>query len=111
MGGEKVPDTEPERTEWLKYQLRLKGYSLAKLSLEIGAHRDTLKSVLHSRYPRMEEVIAKKLGRKPWEIWRERYDKRRTPVRLRCGRPPKATHPMTGSRPSPPHKKNEKAKA
>ncbi len=77
-----------ELAEWIKFQLRLKGYSLSRLARELGVGRHTPKKALYQPYPRMEAAIAERLDTKPQQIWPERYDANGKPNRP-MGRPPK----------------------
>lgn len=76
-----IPEKPDHRREWIKYQLRLKGYSLGALSRELGLCRSAAKEALYRHYPKMERDIAEKLGLKPWEIWPERYDDQGRPIK------------------------------
>lgn len=64
------PDT---RREWIKFQLRLRGTSYAKIGAELGVSRHAPKLALYSSYPRMERAIAAALDMAPEQIWPERY--------------------------------------
>ncbi|MCB2189875.1 MAG: helix-turn-helix domain-containing protein [Deltaproteobacteria bacterium] len=68
-----IPTSEYERAEWIKYQLRLKGYTLARLGREIGVDRCTPGRALQRPYPKMERAIAEKLALHPKDLWPERY--------------------------------------
>lgn len=68
-----IPTSSYERAEWIKYQLRLKGYTLARLGREIGVDRCTPGHALRRPYPKMERAIAEKLGMHPMDLWPERY--------------------------------------
>lgn len=68
-----------QRAEWIKYQLRLRGYSLAALAREAGVGRHAPQYALRHPYPRMESLIAQKLGLHPAQVWPERYHLDGTP--------------------------------
>lgn len=66
------PDT---RREWIKFQLKLRGTSYAKIGEQLGVSRHAPKLALYSSYPRMEKAIAAALDMTPEQIWPERYGK------------------------------------
>lgn len=68
-----IPHTEPLRREWIKFQLRGRGSSLAQISRELGISRAAPINTLKDPYPKIEAVIAAKIGVKPQAIWPERY--------------------------------------
>jgi Ner family transcriptional regulator len=74
-----IPKEPAVRREWIKYQLRLKDYSLARLSLEYGTCRQSAAQALRVPCPLWEERIAKKIGCRSQDLWPERY--------LKDGRP------------------------
>ena len=69
-----VPQDDQVRREWIKYQLKVRGYSLAKIAKENKVSRQTISNVLINQAPRWEFEIAQKLDLFPWVIWPERYD-------------------------------------
>jgi len=69
------------RWEWLKFQLRLRGYTLSQLDREIGVGPGTVLKVKIQNYPKAEKLIADKLETKPRLIWPERYDLSGRPIR------------------------------
>lgn len=83
-----IPVQPRERREWIKYQLRLRGSSLAQVAREHGVSRDAAILALRKPYPRMERAIASVLGLTPDRIWPERYDADGRPNRP-IGRPKK----------------------
>lgn len=68
-----MPKETTLRWAWVKYQLEIKGYSLASLGRELGVSRRCLISVQHKHYPKMQKAIADRLIVLPQEIWPERY--------------------------------------
>lgn len=62
-----------QRREWIKYQLRLKDSSMAKIARRLGVSRQAVTNALVSPYPRMERAIAYELGTTPDQLWPERY--------------------------------------
>ena len=81
-----VPLEDNARREWIKFQLRVRGSSLSALARELGVSRHAPRLALVKPYPKMERVIAEKLGLKPQELWPERYDENGRPNRT-SGRP------------------------
>lgn len=71
------PSTDEGRREWIKARLKLAGYTLGGLARELGLSRTASQRALWRSYPRMERIIAEKLGLSPQEIWPERYEARR----------------------------------
>ena len=59
--------------EWVKYELKLRGYSLTDLANRQGVSRQDASSVLRKRYPKWEKIIANILLVMPCELWPERY--------------------------------------
>lgn len=59
--------------------LNERGWSLRKLSREVGLGQDTLRNALYRDYPKGERIIAAAIGVPPEQIWAERYAKRREP--------------------------------
>lgn len=73
MKANSVPKNTDERRAWIKYQLELRGHSFASIAREIGVARTVPQSALRRRYPKMERIIAAKLGLQPEDVWPERY--------------------------------------
>lgn len=65
------PDT---RREWIKFQLKLRGTSYAKIGEQLGVSRHAPKRALYVSYPKMERAIAAALEMTPEQIWPERYE-------------------------------------
>lgn len=86
-----IPKEAELRWEWIKFQLRSKGTSLAQLARQLGVERNALNNVKRVAYPRMERAIAKALGLTPFQIWPERWDQSGEPFRLRPGRSEKSS--------------------
>ena len=57
----------------IRGELMKKGYSLAKLSVENGLAKTTLRNALDKPYPNGEKIIAAAMGKEPQEIWPSRY--------------------------------------
>lgn len=64
------PDT---RRQWIKFQLAVHGTSLAKIAADLGVKHQTIRKALDSPYPKMERIIAARIGMEPQEVWPERY--------------------------------------
>jgi len=80
MDSEHIPKDLLQRREWIKFQLRLRGITLSGMARELGVSRQALGQTLVQSYPKMERVIAAKLGLEPEIIWPERYARRRISV-------------------------------
>ncbi|MEA5444715.1 helix-turn-helix domain-containing protein [Gammaproteobacteria bacterium AB-CW1] len=89
-----IPSEPRQRREWIKYQLRLRGSSLADVARRHGVSRDAAILALRKPYPRMERAIAEAIGLKPQQIWPERYDAAGFPNRP-LGRPKKSISKKT----------------
>jgi Ner family transcriptional regulator len=77
-----IPKEPAERREWIKYQLRLKGYSMSRLAKESGAEtRNPAIAALAHNYPKWERIIADAIGLKPEAIWPERYGSDGRPIK------------------------------
>ncbi|MBJ6800203.1 helix-turn-helix domain-containing protein [Geomonas propionica] len=76
-----IPKESTLRWEWVKYQLRLKGYTLTGLGKEIGVTKDAVKLTKNVSYPKMQKAIADRLVMLPQEIWPERYGKDGRPIK------------------------------
>lgn len=68
-----IPADPVQRNEWIKYQLRMRGTSMAALARRLGVTRQAVRNALAGPYPRMERIIAAELGLPPEVIWPERY--------------------------------------
>lgn len=76
-----IPAEEPQRREWIKYQLRARGSSLSRVARDQGVSRFSASVALKKQYPRLESAIARHLGLKPKQVWPERYDEKGLPNR------------------------------
>lgn len=81
MNTQTPPKKADERRVWIKYQLELLGYNFASLAREYSLHRTCVISALHRHYPKMERIIADKLGTYPEELWPERYPLEKETIR------------------------------
>jgi len=75
-----VSDSSRRKWEWIKYQLRLRGYSLGSLSREKGLSRNAVARLLYRPWPRVERAIAEKLEIPPEILWPDRYDENGRPL-------------------------------
>jgi len=64
-----------QRREWIKFQLRIRGTSLALLARENGVSRQAMSAALVKPSKRCEQPIAHAIGMQPHEVWPERYEK------------------------------------
>jgi len=81
-----VPLDTQARKEWIKYQLRLRGSSLAKIARELGINRHNCHNALVRRpYPRVQRAMAAKLGLQPHQLWPEWYHPDGTRKRVKPG--------------------------
>lgn len=78
-----IPNDLTQRWEWIKYQLRTKGSSLALVARELDVTGPAVKNAKRKPYPRVERAIAKKLGLEPIDIWPERWGLNGEPHRQR----------------------------
>ena len=69
------------RRDWIIYQVRLQGRSLAQVASDAGVSRQCLYQVFNRPYPRMEKVLSDALGIEPKVLWPERYHATGLPVR------------------------------
>ncbi|MBW7998413.1 MAG: nucleotide excision repair protein [Candidatus Glassbacteria bacterium] len=68
-----IPKENEERWAWIKYQLQRRKSSFSALAAEAGVGRNAPKVAKVKPYPKMEFIIASKLGLVPEDIWPERY--------------------------------------
>ncbi|MGQ7818794.1 helix-turn-helix domain-containing protein [Metapseudomonas furukawaii] len=81
-----IPTDPTLRWEWIKWQLRRRYTSLAKLAKALNVERNAMNNVKRTQYPRMEREIAKALGLQPYAIWPERWSENGEPHRSRPNR-------------------------
>lgn len=80
---EDASDMEASRHATILAALKIKGYSLGRVSRELGLCRGAAKAIRGRRYPIVEAKIAEVLGCHPAELWPERYNADGTPKRER----------------------------
>lgn len=68
-----IPTDPAMRREWIKFQLAIRGYSLAALAREHSVTRQQPQAALMRAYPKWERIIARVLDLTPSQIWPERY--------------------------------------
>ena len=83
MNTAEIPSDPGLRWEWIKFQLRAKGTSLAKLARDLHVSGPAVKNVKRTAYPRMERAIAKALSLDVRQLWPERWDANGNPNRMR----------------------------
>jgi len=76
-----IPKEPTLRWAWVKYQLELRGYTIAKLAMEMGTTRASVAVVKNKHYPKKQKAIADKLLMLPQEIWPERYGSDGKPIK------------------------------
>lgn len=81
-----IPLDLERRWEWIKFQLRVRGTSLADLAKTNELNERAIRNAKHRAYPRVERVIAKALGLQPEQLWPERWNADGTPSRQRPNR-------------------------
>jgi len=67
------PKNPAQRREWIKYQLRLKGWSMRGLAKHHGYSPAAFTNTLLRPYPKVEGLIAATLDATPQTLWPERY--------------------------------------
>jgi len=73
-----MPSTKKEtlaldRWLWIRTQVKLKGFSLAQISVSHGYHKSAAGLVRYYRYPFFEKIIADIVGVPPQVLFPERY--------------------------------------
>ncbi|MGO0632243.1 helix-turn-helix domain-containing protein [Pseudomonas sp. SAR267] len=86
MDSHNIPLDLDSRWEWVKYQLRIRGTSIADLARDAGLNESAFRNAKRRAYPRVERDIANALSMLPGQIWPERWNADGTPLRLRPNR-------------------------
>jgi len=73
MSTKQATKNTDNRRAWIKYQLEVAGSSFADIARDLGVSRSAVNKAIKNSYPKMERAIAAKIGRRPEEIWPERY--------------------------------------
>jgi Ner family transcriptional regulator len=68
-----VPNDVEQKQEWIKYQLKILGLSIAKLACIHQASRQAVSSILVRSNPRWEHVVASALDVNPAHLWPGRH--------------------------------------
>ena len=78
-----IPTDPDQLWEWVKFQLRLRGSSLAQIGKELNIPRQSVHNAKRVRYPRVERAISRKLDIAPNKIWPDRWNPNGAPLRER----------------------------
>jgi Ner family transcriptional regulator len=62
------------RWNWIRFQLSIKGLSISSVAREHGVRSQTLSSCRNQPYPKMEKIIAEKIGYSEKEIFPDRFN-------------------------------------
>jgi Ner family transcriptional regulator len=81
-----MPTDPASRWEWIKYQLRVRGTSMAELARRLEVTDRAIRNAKCTPYPRIERSLADALSLDPADIWPERWNADGTPHRQRPGR-------------------------
>nr|WP_241159831.1 helix-turn-helix domain-containing protein [Pseudomonas aeruginosa] len=66
MNRTEIPRDNNVRWEWIKYQLRARGSSLAEVARSLDVSSPAVKNAKLNPYPRVERAIAAVLDLSPW---------------------------------------------
>ena len=77
--------------EQIKAEIRMRGTTLRALSLQHTSSKNSAAIALGRSWPKMEQVIANFLGKKPQQIWPSRYDASGNPAAGRYAGKAKST--------------------
>lgn len=69
----KIPDKPEERRDWIRWQLKTRGITIAAIAREHDVSRQAVAATLRVSNPRWESVIADALQLLPQQLWPERY--------------------------------------
>jgi len=78
-----IPTNPEARWEWIKYQLRIRGSSAAKLAQVLKVTDRAIRATKSHPYPRIERAIAETLDVEVAVIWPERWNADGSPLRQR----------------------------
>lgn len=78
-----MPTDPARRWEWIKYQLRVRGTSMAALARRLQVTDRAIRNAKRTPYPRIERSLADALSLDPADIWPERWNADGTPHRKR----------------------------
>lgn len=65
----------------IKAALNKKGWTFARIAREYGYSSNSPNQVLRHPWATMEEIIARIIGVRPWQIWPSRYSKLGEPLK------------------------------
>ncbi|MFA5496267.1 MAG: helix-turn-helix domain-containing protein [Porticoccaceae bacterium] len=71
-----------KRWAWITYQLHLDNSSIAQVARDAGIRSQTLASVKRNPYPKMEKILADRLGVGVTELFPDRYTEDGLPRRM-----------------------------
>ncbi|MBH9311523.1 helix-turn-helix domain-containing protein [Pseudomonas aeruginosa] len=86
MNRTEIPRDNNVRWEWIKYQLRARGSSLAEVARSLDVSSPAVKNAKLNPYPRVERAIAAVLALSPLVLWPERWLDDENPKRQRPNR-------------------------
>ncbi|RTX03074.1 nucleotide excision repair protein [Pseudomonas aeruginosa] len=86
MNRTEIPRDNNVRWEWIKYQLRARGSSLAEVASSLDVSSSAVKNAKLNPYPRVERAIAAVLDLSPLVLWPERWLDDENPKRQRPNR-------------------------
>jgi Ner family transcriptional regulator len=72
-------DMAPEK---IKKLIIATGITLSELGIQNGFSHAAVSIALRKRSPFVQEVIARKIGMRPQDVWPSRYDENGSPLRL-----------------------------
>jgi Ner family transcriptional regulator len=79
------PKAHRQSPDWhredIKAAVRKTGITLEGLCAAHGLDRTAINRTLRVSWPRVEAIIAARLGLRPWQIWPSRYDESGNPLR------------------------------
>ena len=67
--------------EDVKAAIRKSGITMNELSRQHGYCDAAVRRVLQRPWPAIEAIVARHLGKQPWDIWPSRYDAAGVPLR------------------------------
>jgi Ner family transcriptional regulator len=68
--------TNNNRAEWIKYQLKLRDTSCAQIASDHDVSRQAISKALRVCYPKWEKVLAKAIGVRHEDLFRDRLKKK-----------------------------------
>lgn len=77
-----IPTDPVQKRDWIKYQLKIRGLSLAKLAEQHNVSRGTFSKALINGSVRWDRVIAQAIEFPLGMLWPERYSSDGMPLEL-----------------------------